>query len=80
MFRKCEVSKGVNVTIFARYYRHRRPEVFRKKDILKNFPKFHGKTPGLWSISNKVAGLRNLRKFLKTPVLYRTSVNCIFLY
>ena len=35
-----------------------RPEVFRKKSVLKNFGEFHRKTPVPESLFNKVADLR----------------------
>ena len=39
-----------------------------KKDVLKNFLKFHRKTPVLESLFNKVAGLCN---FIKKRLQYR---------
>ena len=44
----------------------RPPEVFCKKDFLRNFAKFTGKHLCKVSVFNKVAGLA---KFLRTPFL-----------
>ena len=65
------------------------PEVFYKKDVLRNFAKFAGKHQCQTLIFNKVAGLRtatllkktlwhrcflvNFSKFLRTPFLQNTS-------
>ena len=66
-------------------YRSSRPEVFRKKDVLRKITKFIGKHLGQSFFFNKVEGIRpttllkrrlwhrcfpvNLTKFLRTPFL-----------
>ena len=73
-------------------HRSSRPEVFCKKGILRNFPKFSGKHLCQGLFFNKVAGLRpgtllkkrlwhrcfavNFAKFLRIPFLQNTSSGC----
>ena len=69
--------------LFGHLFRSSRPEVFLKKDVLRNFTKFIGKHLCQSPFINKVAGLRpaiffkkrfwhrrfpaNFTKFLRTP-------------
>ena len=73
-------------------HRSSRPELFCKKGILRNFPKFSGKHLCQGLFFNKVAGLRpgtllkkrlwhrcfavNFAKFLRIPFLQNTSSGC----
>ena len=73
-------------------HRSSRPEMFCKKGILRNFPKFSGKHLCQGLFFNKVAGLRpgtllkkrlwhrcfavNFAKFLRIPFLQNTSSGC----
>ena len=61
-------------------YRSSRPEVFSRKEVLKNFSKFPGKHLCQSLVFNKIAGLRSgtlfkketlsiLRKLFRTPFL-----------
>ena len=77
-------------------FRSSRPEVFCKKDVLRNFAKFTGKHLCQSLFFNKVAGLRpatllkkrlwqrcfpmNFLRFLRTPLLQNTSGGCFWTY
>ena len=49
------------------------PEEFEKKCVLRNFAKFIGKDLFQSHFFHKVAGLRPIKKCLRTPVLKNTS-------
>ena len=70
---------------FLSNYRSSRPEVFYKKDVLRNFAKFTGKHLCRTLFFNKVAGLRPTTLFKKSlwhrcfPVDFAKSLRAPFL-
>ena len=79
----CNSSKNIRICYRHTLNRSNRPEVFCKKDVLRNLTKFKGKHLCQSLFFNKVAGLRpatllkkrlwhryfpvNFAKFLRTP-------------
>ena len=65
----CSNNASTNWEV-AKLYRSSRPEVFCKRDVLKNFPKFTGKELCQRFFFNKVAGLRPSSALLKKRLWY----------
>ena len=57
----------IRIFIFSLDYQKQPPEVFRKKDVLRNFTKFTGKHLCQSLFFNKVAGLRLATLLKKRP-------------